>query len=58
MVTHRDRVFNLDDQGKSFRERVSKYANERSAEACVLFKNLWFLDENATDEKKLKCFNE
>ena len=53
MVTHRD----LDDMGMSFRKRVSKYAKECYAKGCVLFKNLWFHDENATKEKQLEYFN-
>ena len=40
MVTLRDGVYNIDDKGMSFRERVSKYAKERFAKGCALFKNL------------------
>ena len=58
MVTFRGGVFNLDDKGMSFRERVPKYAKECYAKGCVLFKNLWFHDENATKEKKLEYFKE
>jgi len=57
MATHRGGVFNLDDKGMSFRERVSKYAKECYAKGCALFKNLWFFDEHATKEKQLECFN-
>ena len=49
MVTLRD-----GDQGKSYREKASTFANKLFAEGCVLFKNLWFHDENATEEKQLK----
>ena len=54
MATFRDGVLNLDDQGMSFRKKVSTFANERFAEGCVLFKSLWIDDENATEEKKLQ----
>ena len=57
MATLRDGVFNLDDKGMSFRERVSMFAKECYAKGCALFKNLWFEDENATKEKKLEYFN-
>ena len=57
MATLRDGVFNLDDKGMSFRERVSKFANECFAQGSGLLKNLWILDENATKEKKLEYFN-
>ena len=59
MTTFRDGVFDLEDRGMSFRERVSKFANERFAKGCALFKNLWLHDENTTsNERKLKHFNE
>ena len=57
MVTLRDGVFNLDDKGMSFRERVSKFAKECFAQGSVLLKNLWIHDENATKQKKLEYFN-
>ena len=57
LVTLRGGVFNLDDKGMSFRERVSKFAKECYSKGCALFKNLWFEDENATKEKKLEYFN-
>ena len=39
MATFRNGVFNLEDHGMSFGERVSTLANERFAKGCVLFKN-------------------
>ena len=58
MATFRNGVFNIEDHGNSFRERMSTFANERFAEGRVWFKNLLIHDENATDEKKLEYFNE
>ena len=57
MATLRDGVFNLDDKGMSFRERVSMFAKECFAQGSVLLKNLWIHDENATKQKKLEYFN-
>ena len=58
MATLRDGVFNLDDKGMSFRERVSKFAKECFAQGSVLLKSLWIHDENTTKEKKLEYFKE